>query len=248
MLVKVRLFALFCFFFPIHLWLVVDAPLFLVLNRRYFCDFHLWRWAAVDPWSGSAWTYCVLCESRHEYPTLSQGRLLILGHGDRWVKKSSFRRSGLRVRVPILVPRTIMDCPLLTGEPLFPHMCSASHLATVQAVIYDLLRLYRHDGYLHNGRCAVWVANPRLELGIDYPSLTCEVGCHILVLDVLLFFFFCFFFGSEKCVYSVFAFYFADRAELVVDDFFVLRCHLHAWALVWGTCLTIRIFPWCRDG
>ena len=86
------------------------------------------------------------------------GRLLIrwfLGRGGRRVKKSSFRRSGLRVRVTILVPRTIVDCPLLTGEPPFPHMCSASYLETVQAVIYDLLRLYRHDGYLHNGRCTV---------------------------------------------------------------------------------------------
>lgn len=42
----------------------------------------------------------------------------------------------------------------------------------------------------------------------------------------------------------LFRFYvcFADRPEPVVDDFLVLRCRLHAWALVWGICLPIQIF------
>ena len=49
-------------------------------------------------------------------------------------------------------------------------MCSASYLATLQAVLYDLLRVYRHDGYLYNRRCAVRVADPGLELGVNYPA------------------------------------------------------------------------------
>ena len=70
--------------------------------------------------------------------------------------------------------------------------------------------------------------------------LSLVVGCHILVPVRLAFFF-----GSEKCIYSVFTFCFADRPEPVVDDFLVLRCRLHAWALVWGICLPIQIFSLC---
>jgi len=51
--------------------------------------------------------------------------------------------------------------------------------------------------------------------------LSLVVGCHILVPVRLAFFFF--FFGPEKCIYSVFVLPSADRAEPVVDDFLVLR-------------------------
>jgi hypothetical protein len=80
------------------------------------------------------------------------------------------------------------------------------------------------------------VADPRLELGVDYPALTCGWVSYIGTRTSSLFFWF-----GEICLFR-FAFCFADRAEPVVDDFLVLRCRLHAWVLVWGTCLPIRIF------
>jgi len=82
------------------------------------------------------------------------------------------------------------------------------------------------------------VADSRLELGVDYPALTCGWVSYIGPRTSCL----VFFFGSEKCIYSVFVLPSADRAEPVVDDFLVLRYRLHAWALIWGICLLILNF------
>jgi hypothetical protein len=166
-------------------------------------------------------------------------RLLIqqfLGHGDRRVKKSDFCRSELRVRITILVPRrTTVNRPLLTGGIPLPRMCSASHLETVQAVVYvcfaciAMTVIFTTDAVAFKWQIPGW--NWALII-----LLSPVVRCHILVPYVLAFFL-----VWRNLFIPFFRFRFADHAEPVVG-FLVLRCCLHVRALVWGICLPIRNF------
>jgi hypothetical protein len=62
---------------------------------------------------------------------------------------------------------------LLTSDGLVFDLISPSHLATLQAVLHHLLRSYRHDDYFYYQCRTFWVADSRMELGLDYSIVTC---------------------------------------------------------------------------